>query len=225
MSRRAGAWSVEEVRGAAAEVHRRELPDPPTRTVWIANVDRPALVLGSTQPDEVVDRDAVRRHGIEVVRRRSGGGAVLLSPGAVTWIDALLPAGDPLWEDDVSRSFAWLGDLWVDVLGQLGLAAEAHTGGLVHSRWSRLVCFAGLGPGEVTSEGRKVVGLSQRRTRRAARFQSAVNHRWQPARLAEVLALSADERRQLAGDLAATVAAVRVSPEELVAAVVERLPS
>ena len=42
------------------------------------------------------------------------------------------------------------------------------------------MCFAGLGPGEVTVDGRKVVGISQRRTRAAARFQCVVLERWDP---------------------------------------------
>ena len=55
-------------------------------------VDRPALVLGSTQRAEVVDERACADAGVEVVRRRSGGGAVLLEPGAVVWFDVVVPA-------------------------------------------------------------------------------------------------------------------------------------
>jgi lipoate-protein ligase A len=73
---------------------------------------------------------------------------------------------------------------------------------MVQTAWSRLVCFAGLAPGEVTVGGRKVVGVAQRRTRRHARFQCAVLHRWDPQPLLDVLSLAPDERRSAAADLA-----------------------
>ena len=68
-----------------------------------------------------------------------------------------------------------------------------------------MVCFDGLGPGEVTSRGAKVVGVSQRRTRLAARFQTSLYLRHDPVRLVALLAAP----RPLATDLApvATVAA------------------
>jgi lipoate-protein ligase A len=68
--------------------------------------------------------------------------------------------------------------------------------------WSEWVCFAGLGPGEVTVEGRKVVGLSQRRTREAALFQCCAARRWEPARLLELLALDEEERAKGGVELA-----------------------
>jgi hypothetical protein len=51
------------------------------------------------------------------------------------------------------------------------------------------VCFAGLGPGEVTVDGRKAVGIAQRRTRAGSLFQCAVPLRWDGARLARALVL------------------------------------
>ena len=67
-------------------------------------------------------------------------------------------------------------------------AATVHHGPLMRSEWSGLLCFAGLGPGEVTVGGRKVVGMSQRRTRAAARFQCVVLAEWDPASLVDLLA-------------------------------------
>jgi lipoate-protein ligase A len=42
---------------------------------------------------------------------------------------------------------------------------------MVCTAWCELVCFAGLGPGEVSLAGTKLVGLSQRRTRNGIRIQ------------------------------------------------------
>jgi lipoate-protein ligase A len=155
------------------------------RTVRVVEVTAPALVLGSTQPP-------VEARDIDVVRRRSGGGAVLVRPGEVAWIDVLLPAGDPLWDDDVGRAFHWLGRAWTETLATLGMDARWHDGPLVCTQWCRQVCFAGLGPGEVTVDGRKVVGLAQRRTRAGALFQCAALLRWDPEAIVDLVGLDAD---------------------------------
>ena len=169
-----------------------------------------AVVLGSTQPDSVV------APGTPTVRRRSGGGAVLVEPGGLVWVDVFVPAGDPLWEADVGRAFAWLGRLWMAALADAGTAgARAHTGPLVTTPWSPLVCFAGLGPGEVTLDGAKVVGMSQRRTRSGALFQCAALLEWRPERLLDRLALSDDDRARGARELAGAARAVEIDAEVL----------
>lgn len=181
-------WRLERTAGRAADLHLRPLPDRAERLLWWHEVTSPAVALGSSQPEHHLDLDACRSAGVEVVRRRSGGGAVLLDPGDVLWVDVIVPAGDPLWVDDVVRSFHWLGRCWADALVDCGVAdVEVHEGPLVRSRWSSVVCFAGMGPGEVTVGGRKVVGISQRRTRHAARFQCAVLGAWRPERLVGLL--------------------------------------
>lgn len=200
-----GPWPVEYGRGDVAGFHGRVVEVPVRRQLWWFETGRPTVVLGSTQRDEVVDAAAAASAGVDVVRRRSGGGAVWLAAGVATWIDVILPADDPLWDDDIGRSAQWLGAVWVDVLAHLGVdGANVHTGAMAPRPHDRLVCFAGLAPGEVTVDGAKVVGVSQRRTRHGARFQCAVLHEWDPAPLMEVLALSKGERAQLGIDLAGT---------------------
>ncbi len=203
-------WPVIRHREPARAFHARALPDPVTRQVWVCDPTGPALVLGSAQRDEVVDRAACERAGVDVVRRRSGGGAVLVEPGTLLWVDVLLPADDDLWRADVGEAFLWLGEAWARALDELGLPLEVHRGPLVRTRWSDLVCFAGLGPGELTdATGAKLLGMSQRRTRAGARFQCALLlGAWDPVPLLDLLALSAGERAAATADLAAAAAGV-----------------
>lgn len=185
------SWAIERASGLAASFHARELPDPLERTAWIFDVDGPALVLGSTQAMAGIDVEACRRAGVDVVRRRSGGGAVLLDPGDATWVDLMVPRDDPLWDDDIARAAHWVGDAWAQALVAGGAASDdvaVHRTGLVRGAWSDRVCFAGIGPGEVLLRGAKLVGLSQRRTRSGARFQCVLLLRWRPARLIGLLA-------------------------------------
>lgn len=183
------SWALERAIGAAAAFHARPIPEPAVRAVWVHEVERPALVLGSAQADTVVDRAAAAAAGVEVVRRRSGGGVVLLGPGDVLWVDVIVPAADPWWEPDVGRSAWWLGDVWSRALAGLGVEGVVHHDRPRRSAWSDLVCFAGLASGEVTVAGRKVVGISQRRTRQAARFQCAALLRWDAVGTAALLAV------------------------------------
>jgi lipoate-protein ligase A len=85
------------------------------------------------------------------------------------------------------------------------------------------VCFAGLAPREVSWQGRKVVGISQRRTRVGARFQCALLHGWDPDPLLDVLALDDRARARARADLASVAVGVPASPEAVAVALHRRL--
>lgn len=188
-------WEVETHRGTAGALHGLEVPDDGRRRMWILEASGPAVVLGSTQAATDVDTDAAHAAGVDVVRRRSGGGAVWIAPDEIVWIDVVLPRGDPAWREDVGASFAPVGRAWADALTTLGIAdLVVHAGAMVHSPWSRTVCFAGVGPGEVglpqpqsVTGMAKVVGIAQRRSRAGARFQCAIPRRWDPTILGALL--------------------------------------
>jgi lipoate-protein ligase A len=161
-------------------------------------------VLGSTQPLDSIDQAATERFGAELVRRRSGGGAVFVAPGAQVWLDLFVPVGDPLYDVDVSRGARFVGELWREALVALelvGVDFAVHTGPLLASPWSRLWCFSGVGPGEVSSHGQKLVGVSQRRSRAGAWFFTMACTGLDPARDASFLCGSGDWQRRLAEEL------------------------
>ena len=182
-----------------------------------------AVVLGSGQRPGVVDAAAARRRNLPILRRRSGGGVVLVSPADLLWVDVVLPRGDPLWHPDVGRAFVWLGRAWQRALTECGVSGEVHEGAYEAGRWGSLVCFAGRGPGEVFVGGRKVVGLSQRRTGTCARFQSGLLRRWDPSELAGLCALAEPEREALVRDLAGCAAGVAVAEDRVLRALGEAL--
>ena len=212
----ATGWRVVVDGGPAADLHERSaaaVARPVGRTLRHLVPDRSAVVLGSAQRTELVRAGALASAGYDLVRRRSGGTAVLVGPGECRWVDLIVPVGDPLWEADVHRGAAWVGRAWVRALADVGVDAIAHDGPVRRDRWSSLVCFAGLAPGEVTVGGAKVVGVAQRRTRFATLLQCAVLERWAPADLLAVLvdpaevAAAADELRPLAVGLGPLAAA------------------
>lgn len=149
---------------------------------------------------------------------------MLLVPGDVAWLDVVIPAADALWQDDVGRAFGWLGDAWVRALDALGFrGGVVHEGALWCTAWSSYVCFAGLGAGEVTVDGFKVVGISQRRTRAGARFQCAALRRWDPEALARLLRLDEPARARLVADVAPSAAPVDVAADDLLGALLHEL--
>ncbi len=223
------SWRLVRSTSTAADFHSRAVPDPAPSEIWCHDVTAPALVLGSTQRDSVVDIDACRRQGVDVVRRRSGGGAVLLVPGEVTWIDVIVPTGSAGWSQDIHAPMVWLGRhlaaaFAASTASTASIAPTAdvvvHEGALRSTRWSSLVCFDGVGAGEVLVDGAKLVGLSQRRTRHAARLQCCWYSTYDPARLVELLA---PDHRPTVGELAPVATMPAALADAAVHALTERL--
>jgi lipoate-protein ligase A len=184
------------------------------------------VVLGSTQAASDIDEVACRRGGYALARRNSGGGAVVIDAEAVVWLDLFVPSDDPLFARDVHRAGIFVGTLWAGVLrALLGDAAPiaVHQGGLVSTRWSPRICFAGLGPGEVTIGGKKVVGLSQRRTRAGASFFSLGLLAFDPLLHVGLAGLRDADARSLAGELAERVGVIDIAKTALEAALVAAL--
>lgn len=174
--------SLIEQHGSVADIHALDpFAAGPIEApqVWWCRPDRDAVVLGSRQAPDLLDATACDAAGLAITRRRSGGGLVVIRRDHLVWIDLVLPDG--VAPDDVRGAMVWAGGLWrsalIDVAGADPDRLRVHDGGMVDSAWSSVVCFAGLGPGEVLYDGAKLVGLSQRRTRSGARVQGLLHTR------------------------------------------------
>ncbi len=109
------------------------------------------VVLGSAcRIGGEVDRDACRSRGIEVFRRVSGGGTVLVGPE--TWCYSCV-LSKPLDPGSIQGAFAWLHGAVIAALARFGVAAES----------APISDLAVRMPG---GELRKLAGHSQKRTRR-----------------------------------------------------------
>ena len=212
-----GEWTVNSSHGDAGTFHSA-IPTA-RRAATFHTVDTPTLVLGSAQPDSDVDQRIATALDVQVVRRRSGGGAVLLIPGEFIWLDLVVPADDALWSNDVAHAMLWVGELWRTALAEVALDGTVHRGRLLSTEWSRQVCFAGVGTGEVVDGVGKLVGVSQRRSRGWARFQSMCHLRWRPELVAALVAAP----RPVSAEICSSVATA-AAPDALSAALIRALP-
>ncbi len=238
-------WTIERGFGPASSLHGLADPPSPTRTARVLQVDGPCLVLGSSQSLNLIDSERAAAAGVAVARRRSGGGAVYLDAGRQVWVDLFIPRGDRLWDDDVVRAASWAGELWRAVVASFADEPVAvHRGRSTGDRWGRLICFAGLGPAEVSAGGRKIVGVSQRRSRDWTRIQTMA--RIAPGEVASapgpapvvragrgsgpgvdeaaLLALTEEERTRVRAVVAARSGALTVGPDPVIETFLSLLP-
>jgi lipoyl(octanoyl) transferase len=131
---------------------------------WI----RPTLSLGFSQKAErVVDLHYCKVHGIDVVRRPTGGKAVLhhreLTYSVISNDSVVFPIGD------ISKTYRRIADALQRGLGILGIATTLAQGCGRSTAMGPLAaaCFAISNHFEVLWQNRKLVGSAQRRTKTA----------------------------------------------------------
>jgi len=149
---------------------------------------------------------------------------VLLEPGRGVWMDTWIPRTDLLWDDDLRRSRHWVGSWWAESLASSD--AQVHTGAALPSRWSGVVCFAGVAAGEVTRQSRKIVGVAQWRCREGALTHSLAYVSIDWSAMTALLRLGHDgaEAARDLGDSTATVADLGFDVQRLTDSLLAHLP-
>ena len=165
----------------AGEFHAPDLLADGRPGVVVCEPTARPCVLGSAAVVGVVDVDACRRAGVDIVKRRSGGGAVLVQPGEMSWFDVVVPAGGGA--SSVAGMSALDALAGAHVVAALTGCRRGRRRGArradAQAAWSATGCFAGLGPGEVVL-GRAASWWASASdgTRDGARFQCIVHVRW-----------------------------------------------
>lgn len=119
----------------------------------------PCLSIGYGQRVRDVDQTALAARGWEVVRRMTGGRAVLHAD-ELTYSLAL-PAGHFLAEGGIIESYRRISAALLVGLRTLGIQAEAESG--VQGDSASPVCFDAASQYEIAVGGRKLIGSAQRR--------------------------------------------------------------
>lgn len=195
---------------------------------------RPAAVsLGKGQPDDVVDLAAAREMGLDVVRRPTGGGALLHEEHEVTYA-VVLPHGFPGLPRDVEASYAFVTAPLVQALRSLGIPAGLERGRGVRGTGgsSRTgspagsphdtdeLCYLRREGVHVTVHGRKISGGAQRRSNEALLQHGTVLVRRDAERMGRLFRASPERIRETTTSLEDE--GVRVSRADLERTLMER---
>jgi lipoate-protein ligase A len=160
---------------------------PPT--VRFYGWDPPTVSLGYVQPlDRRIDREACARLGVGLVRRATGGSAILHeSPEREVTYSVVARAEDFPGADDVLETYRMLGSGLVAGLARLAVRADLvplHRS--ARSGAPPAFCFARSGAFEIAIAGRKLCGSAQRRQGSAFLQHGSLLLDADPGRLAAV---------------------------------------
>lgn len=161
---------------------------PPTLRIW--EWAGPAVVMGRFQSlRNEVDAEAARRHGIEVVRRISGGGAMFIEPGNTITYSIVAPV--TLVEGmTFEQAYAFMDQWVIAALDTLGIKA-----------WYQPL-------NDITSSVGKIAGAAQARRGRAVLHHVTMAYDIDAVRMLEVLRVG----REKLSDKGTTSAQKRVDP-------------
>jgi lipoate-protein ligase A len=205
-------------------------------TLLVATWDPPAVSIGRFQrPEAAVDAARVKRAGFDVVRRPTGGRAVL-HHGDVTYT-LVARHDDPAFGGARAASLSAVADALVAGLAALGVAAgrapgsrgEPHGGGARAAggeRAGRAVppCFASAAREEIQAAGRKLLGSARLDGRRAFLQHGSLPLDARPLGLAALLPGDARARASAHAALAAATTSLAeilgrsVAPDEVAGA-------
>ena len=116
----------------------------------------PTLSLGRNQPARGrYDEERAAREGVAIVRRPTGGRAVLHDREVTYSVTA--PADD----GGLHATYARINRVLLDALQRLGVAASLATAAQRAAIPSLAPCFEAPAAGEVVADGRKIVGSAQ----------------------------------------------------------------
>ena len=126
----------------------------------------PACIsLGLGQPDELLDMDAVRAAGLDVVRRPTGGQA-LLHDCEVTY-SVVASQQDPVVGGTLMQSYHAISEALLGGLRGFGISGESAPCEPRPASGLTPICFASASAEEVLVGGRKLIASAQWRSRGA----------------------------------------------------------
>ncbi|MEJ2486788.1 MAG: lipoate--protein ligase family protein, partial [Anaerolineales bacterium] len=153
-----GAWNmaVDEAILEAA-THREVLP-----TLRLYAWNPPCLSLGYAQPISDVDESRLEKFGWDLVRRPTGGRAILHTDELTYSVCG--PEDEPVLAGDILSSYKRLSSAILAAIEQIGISVQALPQEKnANSKSPEPVCFEVPSNYEITADGKKLVGSAQAR--------------------------------------------------------------
>ena len=158
----------------------------------------PCLSLGYSQPFSDIDLNRLNSRGWDVVRRPTGGRAILHTDELTYAV--IGPKTDPRLAGGLMDSYRQISTALYQALTSLNLPAEIHAGKnpLAHEQ---PVCFENPSDFEITVNGKKIIGSAQARKESAILQHGSLPLKGDLTRITEVLVYSSNAERIYAGEL------------------------
>jgi lipoate-protein ligase A len=152
-----GAWNMAMDEAILEHTGRGDVPPTLRLYTW----DPPCLSLGRAQPFADVDTDRLQAHGWDVVRRITGGRAILHTDELTYSVTG--PADEPHLAGSILESYNRLAGALLAAVHALGLPVEMKEGKADSSGQTNPVCFEVPSTYEITVGGKKLIGSAQAR--------------------------------------------------------------
>lgn len=140
-------------------------------TLRLYGWEGPCISLGYTQKPELeLNLANCKKHGIEVVKRPTGGGIVFHNEYEVTY--SLICALDhPKLPKGMIESYVFTSKIIIEALHKVGVPAELSD---TRNHEQARLCFSFPASYEITLQGNKIVGSAQKRGKKALLQQGSI---------------------------------------------------
>jgi lipoyl(octanoyl) transferase len=153
-----GAWNMAVDESILEHIHRGEA----SSTLRLYSWNPPCLSLGHAQSFADVDMERVKVNGWEVVRRMTGGRAILHTDELTYSVTG--SANEPVLTGGILESYNRLAQALMFAMRELGLPVEMKKEEVSHaSDAANPVCFEVPSTYEITVGGKKLIGSAQAR--------------------------------------------------------------
>ena len=202
-----GAWNMAADEAILEAAARGDVP--PTLRLYTWNP--PCLSLGYAQPVSDVDLERLQARGWELVRRPTGGRAILHTDELTYSVCG--PESEPVLSGDILSSYQRLSAAILSALEQIGLGVQAlPQEKAAPGTAPEPVCFEVPSNYEITVTGKKLVGSAQSRRKGGVLQHGTLPLTGDLTRIVQALAFPDDATRQTAGErLLARAATVETS--------------
>ena len=154
------------------------------------------LSLGHSQPFADVDRSRLQERGWEVVRRLTGGRAILHTDELTYSVTS--GTEDPVVAGGVLESYNRIAQALLAAVKNLGLPVELQEGKATESTAPNPVCFEVPSTYEITVGGKKLIGSAQARKREGVLQHGSLPLTGDLTRICQALVFENEEARETA---------------------------
>ena len=168
-------------------------------TLRLYGWDRPSVSLGRHQRAGILDLAHCLEAGIPVVRRPTGGRAIL--HGMELTYSFSAPAGITGLGTGVLESYKALSHAFMHAFKSLGLSAMSTSKAKKSASHASInpLCFSSASYGEISVSGRKIIGSAQRRWPDGFLQQGSIPLELDQEGMARVFGVDAEAHREMAG--------------------------